>query len=374
MNLALVGVGETGSRIVDRIIETEAETGRSFSQGDALVCEISQTATVELNAVPEERHVLIGDTHQQIIEHGVDGDPDLAAEVTRADLPEIRRAFDSLSIQEADGVLVVTDLGSGTGSGAGSVLIEELQATHDEPVYALGVLPAESDGGGSALNAARALRSIVPAAENMITFDHETWRKDEDGEYAIDALATRVVTLFAAGEFDSSTVAENAADSSDLIRTFAPGGLSSIGYASTDVESDTPGLLARLLPWFGGGSDSEDDTTDAAKVKALVRQATGARLTMPCEVSSAERALVVLSGPPSELSRRGFESARQWLEQEADTVEILAGDDPREQSTTLEAVVLLSNVTDVPRIDALQSQAVDHKHAADETAAADDAE
>jgi cell division GTPase FtsZ len=76
-------------------------------------------------------------------------------------------------------------------------------------------------------------------------------------------------------------------------------------------------------------------------------------------VSSAERVLVVLSGPPDEFSRKGIESARQWLEQEADTVEVLVGDDPRERSSQLAAAVLLSNVSGAPRIETLQDQAVD---------------
>jgi cell division GTPase FtsZ len=98
------------------------------------------------------------------------------------------------------------------------------------------------------------------------------------------------------------------------------------------------------------------------KIQSLVRQSLNSRLTLPCEVSSAERVLVVLSGPPDELSRRGFETARQWLEEETETVEVLAGDDPRTGSSTVSAIVLLSNVTDVPRIDAMQRQAVDHQH------------
>ena len=59
------------------------------------------------------------------------------------------------------------------------------------------------------------------------------------------------------------------------------------------------------------------------------------------------------------ISRKGIESAREWLENEADTVEVLAGDDPREDSDTLAAVVLLSNVTETPRIKEIQNQAVD---------------
>ncbi|WP_096388986.1 tubulin/FtsZ family protein [Halopenitus persicus] len=363
MELALVGVGTTGSRIVDHVRDLEAETGRAFSGGNALVCDISRTMTDDVETVPEERRVLIGDTHPQVTADGVDGGPELAAEVTRGDLPEIRRALDTIDVYDADGVLVVAGLGSATGSGAGSVLVEELQATYDEPVYALGVLPDESDGGTAALNAARALRSIVPEAESTITFDHDAWLRSEspDHDEAARSLAERILTLFAAGERDSSPIAENAVDASDVVRTLEPGGIASIGRATIEIDSGKTGLLARLLSLFGYGSEEPERTTDAARVNSLVQQATTSRLTVPCDVSSAERVLVVLSGPPSELSRRGFESARQWLERETDTVEVLAGDDPRDGSSTLEALVVLSNVTDVPRIDELQRRALDHK-------------
>jgi len=40
-------------------------------------------------------------------------------------------------------------------------------------------------------------------------------------------------------------------------------------------------------------------------------------------------------------------------------VEVLAGDDPREDADKLSVAVLLSNVTDVPRVDTLQERAVD---------------
>ena len=369
MKLALVGVGAVGSRMVDRILEVEADTARAFTRGNALVCDIARTPADGFDAVPEEQRVLLGDTHERVTADGVEGDLELAADVAETDLPEFRRALDSLAIHESDGVLLVADLGSATGSGAGSVLVDELQGLYDEPLYVLGALPSDDDGGTAALNAARALRSVVPTADSTLAFDRETWPGDpeRDDDPEIRALATRVATLFAAGELDSSVVAENAMDSSDLIRTLEPGGVSSIGYASTDVEPDERGLFGRLVAWFSRSTD-DDEATDAAKVKSLVQRAANTRLTIPCEVSSAERALVVLSGPPSELSRRGFESARQWLEQEADTVEILAGDDPRPRSSTLEAVVIFSNVTDVPRIDALQRRALDVQAANEEQA------
>jgi len=54
------------------------------------------------------------------------------------------------------------------------------------------------------------------------------------------------------------------------------------------------------------------------KIHGLVRKAVNSRSTIPAEVDSAERSLVVVSGPPSEFSRKGLRRAREWLERETD--------------------------------------------------------
>jgi cell division GTPase FtsZ len=367
MKLALVGVGGAGSRLVDTIRGTEVDGNRQLCYGHLLTVDISRTVGDEFEHVPPEKHVTIGDTHREV-DAGVDGDPDLAVEIVRSDFPEIRRSLDSIPMRKLDGVLVAASLGGGTGGGAGPVLVERLQELYDKPVYVLGVLPAVEAGDRAALNAARSLRSIVPAADSVLLFDNDRWvdadATDEGYERANREVASRVLKLFAREGSDPASIGANTMDSSDLIRTLSPGGVASIGYAEIDLD-DGGGLLSwlrSLLPGAGGDEES-DERTDAVRIQGLVRQALGSMLTLPCEISSAERALVVLSGPPEELSRRGFESARQWLEEETETVEVLAGDDPRAGASTVSAVVLLSNVTDVPRIDAVQRQAVEHAHA-----------
>jgi len=366
MKLALVGVGGAGSRLVDAIRGVETTGDRQLCYGHLLTVDISRTVDDDFDHVPPEKHVTIGDTHREV-DVGVDGDQDLAVEIIRTDFPEVHRTLDSIPMRKLDGVLVVSGLGGGTGSGAGAVLVERLQDMYDKPVYVLGILPGEHEGGCPALNAARSLRSLVPAADSVLLFDNDRWVSgsgdtDADDRYgqANRELASRIVTLFAREETDPGSIGANTMDSSDLIRTLSPGGVASIGYAETDLD-DGGGFLSwlrSLLP--GGGDDDSDEPTDAVKIQGLVRQALNSRLTLPCEVASAERALVVLSGPPEELSRRGFESARQWLEEETETVEVLAGDDPRAGSSTVSAAVLLSNVTAVPRIDSLQRRAVEY--------------
>jgi cell division GTPase FtsZ len=95
---------------------------------------------------------------------------------------------------------------------------------------------------------------------------------------------------------------------------------------------------------------------------SVVRRATLGRLTLPCEISGTERALVVVSGPPAYLSRRGIERARTWIEEETGTMEVRGGDYPVADSDYVASVVLLSGVYDVPRIKQLQQIAIETQH------------
>jgi cell division GTPase FtsZ len=304
---------------------------------------------------------------------------------------------------------VVAGLGGGTGGGAGSVVIDQLQSICDVPVYAVGVLPSESEGSRPALTAARSLQSFVDRADNVVLFDNDAWIADDvwdtpptttdrsgdegadddaDGDEDVDddadgrvmdaygqanaVLADQLVALFGAGGVDGTVSSETQLDPSDIMRMLDTGGVSSIGSASIDLPRNggVQGWLRALrdlLPWTDGAAD-EEEATDAARINSLVRRAARSKLTVSCEISSADRALIVLSGPPGTLSRKGFESGRYWLEQEADVVDVMAGDEPHDGSATLTGVVLFSNVTDVPRIDAMQEAALEH-HQSTSTAA-----
>ncbi len=368
MRLAVIGVGDAGCRIVDEILSVERRTGRNLSRGNVALINTTEPPLTAARNVPEERKLLIGDVHPELGGKGVDGDPDLGADVAREELNEIRRAFDLIEFTSVDGLLVIAGLGRGTGGGAGPVVIEQLDAICDKPVYGLVTFPGAEEGSQRALNATRSLQSFVAEADSVIGFDNDAWREDDgtpeqDYGEANRELANRVVTLFAAGEFDPPSPAENRMDPSDIMRTLDTGGLASIGYATTDVPrsfSIVDWLRGLSLPWGSSDMDEKDDRpeTDAVKINRLVRRSALSKLTLPCEVSSAERALILLSGPSRALSRKGFESGRYWLEKEADTVEVMAGDEPHERSSELTAVVLFSNVTEVPRIDEMKEQAL----------------
>lgn len=360
MKLAVIGFGNAGGKITDKLLEFEKNTGRNLIRS-AIAVNSARVDLARLKNLPEENQFLIGQTDDRVKGHGVGSDPDLGAEITRQDRYEIERAIDMVPVYEIDAFLIVAGLGGGTGSGGAPELAREIRERFDEPVYGLGILPSKDEGGRASLNAARSFQSFGDATSNLFTFDNDAWRGSGDSveagyERTNEEIAKRVVTLLAAGEVDGSTVSENAMDSSDIRRTMATGGVSTIAYAETrDLPSGSKGLLGRLQM---NGSPDLSETDPATKVNGLIRQAVQSRLTCPANIQSAERSLIVLSGPPEALSRKGLESGRRWLEHQTESVEVLSGDDPRENVDVLSAVILLSNVTEIPSVKDLQKRGV----------------
>jgi cell division GTPase FtsZ len=370
MKLGVVGYGNAGGKIADRLLEFEVASGRNLTRS-VIAINSAQVDLERLEHVPRDQRFLIGQTDERVKGHGVGGDPDLGAEITRKDRYEIDRALDAVPVYDIGAFLVVAGLGGGTGSGGAPALAEHIRDTYEEPVYGLGILPSEEEGGRAALNAARSLRAFTEATDNLVLFDNHAWRGSEDsvaGGYdrTNTEMVKRVVTLLSAGEIDGSRVSENAMDTSDIRRTLATGGVSTIAYAETLVELTGPepeGLLGRFRERPRAALNGADPST---RVSGLIRQAVQSRLTCPAGVDSAERSLIVVSGPPEVFSRKGLEAGRQWLERETDSAEVLAGDDPRDGARSLVAVVLLSNVTDVPRVKRLQQQAIMAQRSIDE--------
>ena len=389
MKLALFGVGNAGTRLVDRLLAAESDLDGSLTAGNAIAFNTTPSAFAAADQLESDQTVVIGDTHPDVVapedagadrREGVGGDLDLGVEVARDDLPEIRRALDTVDDTAVDAALVVGGLGGGTGAGVGSVLLEELKAIYEIPVYVLGVLPASDESDRRAWTAARAIRTVVPMADAVLPVDNEAWdaatrpeaRVDSEGEGENEdgetpepfagvnsAVADRVISLFAVGEREGPPLSELRMDPNDIGRTLEIGGLATVGHARTELDVESEGWFDRLRRLLGFDVPEPEPQTDAMGIKQLVKRALESRLTLPCDVSTADRVLLVLSGPPRELSRKGFETGRKLLEDETGTVEILAGDEPLADAESITATVLLSNVTDVPRIEALQQRAVD---------------
>ncbi|MFC7228072.1 tubulin/FtsZ family protein [Salinirubellus salinus] len=361
MKLAMIGFGQAGGKVLDKFLEYDERTGSNIVKA-AVAVNTAKADLMGLKRVPEDQRVLIGQA--RVKGHGVGADNELGAEVAEEDIDEVQGAIDNIPVHEVDAFLVIAGLGGGTGSGGAPVLAKHLKRIYTEPVYGMGILPGADEGGIYTLNAARSFQTFVREVDNLLVFDNDAWRKTgesmESGYADInEEIVRRFGILFGAGEVErGGEVAESVVDSSEIINTLACGGVSTVGYAREELQRDAQqkGLLSRFT---GGDEEEVDAATTTNRITSLVRKATLGRLTLPCEVSGTERALLVMSGPPKYLNRKGIERGRKWLEEQTGSMEVRGGDYPVSNSRYVAGVVLLSGVTNVPRIKELQQVAIE---------------
>lgn len=371
MKLAIIGFGQAGGKILDRFLEYDSTRGTGIV-GHAVAVNSAKADLMGLDYVPKDNRVLIG---QSIVKgHGAGTEPELGEKCAREDIEQIQNAIDQMTSSEIDAFLIVAGLGGGTGSGGAPVLAERLQRLYVEPVYGLGILPSKDEGGIYNRNAARSFQDFAERVDNLLAFDNDSFKSGGEslGEgYAEinEEIITRFGALFSAGEVEAlgDNVAESVVDASEIINTLGDHGITSVGYASETIERGDKG--GGLLDRFRGGKDkngfsSSGDATN--RITSLVRKATLGKLTLQCEVDSTERALLLVSGPPDALNRKGIDKARKWLEDTTECMEVRAGDYPLPNEDKVAAIVVLSGVTDIPRVKEMQRLAIEAKERSEE--------
>ena len=368
MKLAMIGFGQAGGKIVDKFLEYDKRTGSEIVRAAVAV----NTAKADLRGlrhIPKDQRILIGQS--RVKGHGVGADNELGAEIAEQDIDEIQSAVDAIRVHEVDAFLIAAGLGGGTGSGGSPVMAKHLKRIYTEPVYGLGVLPGSDEGGIYTLNAARSFQTFVREVDNLLVFDNDAWRRTgesvgEGYDEINEEIVQRFGILFGAGEIrEGQEIGESVVDSSEIINTLSGGGVSTVGYADETVEErSTGGLLSRLTG--KQSADNLDSAHTTNRITSLVRKSTLGRLTLPCEVDGTERALLVMAGPPSYLNRKGIERGRKWLEEQTGSMEVRGGDYPYSGSGFVASVVLLSGVTNIPRIKELQQVAIEAQENLDE--------
>ena len=359
MKLFLIGFGQAGGRVVDLFAEYDKRTGQN-SIARSLAINTAKSDLMGLKYIPMEDRLLIG---QSVVKgHGVGADNEMGAKIATDEIYTIQSAIDERGTHRVDAFLIIAGLGGGTGAGGAPVLARRLKTLYNEPVYGLGFLPAKEEGGLYALNAARSFMTLVKEVDNLFLFDNDLWKKEgetlEDAyNHMNDEIVRRFGVLIGAGErTNRGDVGQMVVDSSEIINTLKGGGISVIGYAREAVESNSPGFLSRLFRRHKTTLDTLDATT---RIVSLVRRAVMGRLTTQCDIKTAEKALVLMGGAPDELNKKGIDKAKLWVEELIDGTEVRGGDYPIPRSKYVAAVVLLSGISDIPRIKELQRMAAD---------------
>lgn len=355
MRVFFIGFGQAGGKVVDMFIEQDRRLQTQNFRGIAV--NTARTDLIGLEHIEMKDRLLIGQT--VVKGHGVGTDNVTGARVTADEIDSIINAIDTRGTHDVDAFVIVAGLGGGTGSGGSPVLARHLKRIYREPVYVIGILPAPEEGRLYSYNAARSLSTLVSEADNTIIFDNGAWKNE--GESVKDAysrlndeIVRRFGVLFRAGEVSKGGVGEMVVDSSEVINTLRGGGISTVGYAISEKVSprmkQSQGFLSGLLRKREKSEEVLLTREDrSAKIIALVRRAMLGRLTLPCDYSTAERALVLIAGPPDEMDRKGVDKSKSWVEENIAGVEVRGGDYPVD-SEYVAAVVVLATIGNAQRI------------------------
>ncbi|PSQ05572.1 cell division protein [Halobacteriales archaeon QS_6_71_20] len=351
MEVATIGIGNGGSKVVDAFLETSEAFGRDVVS-EAYALNTAESDLRALDRVPESNRVLL--TSPDMPAAGTGNKPDLGARLMEQNLTIARNELASVPWHSTDAVVVVAALGGGTGSGGAPVLARRLRERYDVPVFGLGILPNES--GHMERNAARSFMDLGTATDNLLLVDNARYLSPEESiqENYVRInrdIARRWVTFLSAGE-QSPDSAEMYVDVADLQAVLEMGGVSVLGYAAKRAEAAGGGLLDRLRT-NGHGVDRDTATRNLVET---VKTATN-DLTMDAELGSAEGVVLLVSGPPAELTQRGIDEARRYLAERTGAKRIAHGDAPRENAREVSAAVLFSNVGTARRIDDLKQRA-----------------
>jgi cell division GTPase FtsZ len=352
MKVLVLGLGQAGGKIADLFLmdDRRSHVPHTF---EALAVNTAISDLMGLQYIPQEDRILLGET--AVKGHGVGADNKKAAEIAEDEAEIVLNRISKSNVSNIDAFFLVAALGGGTGSGAIPVLAKHLKRVYDEPVYAIGVLPAENEGDIYTLNSARSLKALLPVADATILVDNGAFlRAGESVREAYDRINAEVVKrigiLCRAGEIRSRRqVGEMVVDAAEVINTFRAGGICSIGYASEAVKRE--GFFTRLF------KKKQYEIGKASRILSVTKRAVKGRLLLPCDYKTASKALIIVAGPPGQLDRKGIEKAREWLEGTIAGSEVRGGDYPLLKSKYVGCVVLLAGVSNAPRVKSMLERA-----------------
>jgi len=354
MRIGAIGVGQAGGRILDAFVYNNIWGGHKDVLPLTLAINAAKADLLGLSSVPRKDRLLLG--HTLVKGHGSGGNPEMGSKVAEDDKRNIRRAIGERSTHRVDAFLVFLGLGGGTGAGASPVITQMLKEVYKEPVYALGVLPSQSEGSLYAGNAARSLRSLTESADGILLFDNNIWQRDGvTVKRSYDQMNLEIVkslqVLFAAGEQTSpGKVGMKVIDASDIsnsIQGFATFGSSGWTKSWGQVIKETG---KKAISGRGGSIEQLDP---ANRVLSLIQSAATGRLSCDCDIRTASRALAIVAGNPNEMNKEGMDRGKQWLEEATGGAEVRGGDYPSPNARELVSSVLFSGLKEVPVLKAL---------------------
>ncbi len=369
MRVLAIGLGGAGSRIADKLYGHDQLSGMGCVQ--ALAVDVDSNTLVQLQHIPADGRLYfppIDPTSPESIRDTIHIE-EIVAYIQRGHTIHI------------DAILICCGLG-GRLAAAAPAIVGEVRKSFIEPVFAVATLPCIREGERCVAVAAEDLERLQGITDAVILFDNEVHysrvqsglaRSDEGAPAAVPAtgqnlrldprsaydilnerISRQIGLLLRAGEFDGDgkDVAEVVLDTGEVLNTLRGSGLVAIGYASEPLPRSISGILDRFRP---PSHTIESNQKKAQRMVALAKRAVYEEMSVACDLTSAGKALVLIAGPSDELSMRGFQTIRKWIDRNIAGLEMRSGDYPLRDTRFVGVAIVLSGLSNIPRVDEIRS-------------------
>ncbi|ADN36927.1 Tubulin/FtsZ GTPase [Methanolacinia petrolearia DSM 11571] len=374
MRILTIGVGGAGSRIVDQLYYQDQRS--SISCMSAVVVDTDGNFLSQLRYLPDESKIFFPAI-----------DPEVHFDVrSTVDLNEVMTQIKRMDNIDIDAIMIFTGLG-GNLSDIIPDLTKEIRKSYFEPVFVVCTLPYLREGRRQAAKAADDLEKIEESVDGIFLFDNETWYRkikasfevtiDEAGNpvstpspygktfpenprdmYRMlnEKISRQIGLLLRAGEFneDGFDSAEVVLDAGEILNTLKGNGITAVGYAVEPLPTNWTDIFDKWLPEKQLNNFSEESQKRATRIVALAKKAVYEDISVPCDLTSAEKALILIAGPSRELSMKGFQTVRKWIDTSIAGLEMRAGDYPVTNTKFVGIIIMLSGIHNIPRLEEIK--------------------
>jgi tubulin-like protein CetZ len=352
MKLVVVGFGQCGGRIADEFARLNKRahglrgldiiTGAYAVNTD--VADMSGLVTIK----PDFDHrILIGNKKTQ--GHGVGKINELGAEIAREDADKVIATIRNTEhFQDTDAFLLIASAGGGTGSGAISVMTQQIKEHYvDKPVYNLIVLPFDHEvqtEDRTVYNVATCLKSSYLVADAIFLVDNQRYAMKNAPITANLAKINETIVqpffnLLCAGEEKKSKhIGAKILDAGDIIQTLV--GWTTLGYGQAQTSA--------FKDFFGGHSDFRRKARETQKGTQALDQAISG-LSIKCNPEDSKRALYLISAPSREINLDLIKELGTHIKALAPEAIIRSGDYPMEKGQ-LDVTLILSELSDIEKV------------------------
>ena len=377
MKALIIGLGGAGSRIADILADHDRRSGTHSVE--AIAIDTDYESINKLRAIPHTQRIVLPSLHDSA--PGADGEI--------LDIAEVIGHIQRCNTIEIDAIIICTGLG-GLLANAVPLIVEKVRNSFFEPIFAILTLPLRSEGRMVAARAADQIEVIDEVVDGCILFDNETWYKkiatemlrlerttddhpidDDDEEVTAEKmdgialnlrdrnnilnerLARRFGLILRAGEFveGGNPVAEVVLDAGEVLNTLKGMGMIAIGYATELIPRDNLGFFRRFTK---GYNVYEDGHKRAARIVELAKRAIYQEISVPCDLTSATKALILIAGPSDEISMKGFQNVRKWVDRSISGLEMRAGDYPVVSTKYVGVIIVLAGIKNIPRVNEIK--------------------